>query len=104
MNAKETGRPHHEAAPSDKHPDFISDNSTAAQRRRALEALEAGPKSTIELRRRWDILSPAPRIKELRDRGYVILTNWVQHATDCGKLHRVALYVLVSSATTETQA
>ena len=102
MTTKEMGRPHHEAAPNQKHPDSTGDNSTAAQRRRALEALETGPKSTIELRRRWDILSPAPRIKELRDRGYVIVTNWVQHATDCGNLHRVALYVLVSSAAAGT--
>lgn len=93
--------PENEAALNETDGHFTGDNSTAAQRRRALEALESGPKSTIELRRRWDILSPAPRIKELRDRGYVIVTNWVQHATDCGKLHRVALYVLSGSASAE---
>src|SRR5678815_795668 len=94
MTTNEKGRPHHDAAPYQTHLQFTADNSTAAQRKRALEALGTGPKSTIELRRRWDILSPAPRIKELRDRGYVIVTDWVQHATDCGQLHRVALYVL----------
>ena len=97
MNSNEKGRPHHEAAPLEQYADSKPDSSAAAQRRRTLEALESGPKSTIELRRRWDILSPAPRILELRARGYMILTNWVQQATDCGKLHRVALYVLVST-------
>jgi len=98
MTKNEKGRPLHEAAPKDQHPDFTGDNSTAAQRSRLLVALETGPKSTIELRRTWDILSPAPRVKELRDQGVQILTNRVQHATECGKLHRVALYVLLSTA------
>ena len=101
MATNEKGRPHHEAAPREQHPDFTGGNSTAAQRSRLLRALEAGPKSTIELRRAWDILSPAPRIKELRDEGVKILTNRVQHATDCGMLHNVALYVLISTATAE---
>ena len=104
MTTNEKGRPHHEAAPFTLHADFTRDNSAAAQRRRTFAALETGPKSTIELRRRWDILSPAPRVLELRARGHTILTNWVEHATDCGKLHRVALYVLVSSAAAEAPA
>ena len=32
---------------------------------------------------------------ELKNRGFDILTHWVHHATDSGKLHRVALYVLL---------
>jgi len=71
-----------------------SNNSTAAQRARALEHLRTGPKSTIQLRRDADILSPAARVMELKRRGYEIVTHWVQHETDSGKLHRVALYVL----------
>jgi hypothetical protein len=31
---------------------------------------------------------------ELRRRGYLIDTVWIERPTDCGKLHRVALYVL----------
>ena len=38
---------------------------------------------------------PAARILELKRRGFDILTHWVLEATDCGKLHRVALYVLM---------
>lgn len=75
--------------------DTTPTNDAAAQRRRAIAMLHTGPKSTIQLRRDGDILAPAARILELRRRGFDILTQWVQEATDCGKLHRVALYVLM---------
>jgi Helix-turn-helix domain len=68
---------------------------SAAQRLRALELMRTGPKSTIQLRRDGDILQPAARIFELKARGYEIVTHWVQQATDCGTLHRVALYALM---------
>lgn len=101
MTKRGMGRPSEGADPNEQHRQFTAsasiDSSTEAQRARTLEALRGGPKSTIELRRYWDILSPAPRIKELRDKqGCSILTNWVHHPTDCGKIHRVAHYVLVS--------
>ena len=72
-----------------------ANNDAAAQRRRAIAMLRTGPKSTLQLRRDGDILAPAARILELKRRGFDILTNWVHEATDCGKLHRVALYVLM---------
>ncbi len=90
--------PNNEAAPNELQPKSKpADNSesASAQRRRVLDALRSGPKSTIQLRRDWDILSPAARVLELKRRGSDILTQWVHHATDCGKLHRVALYVLL---------
>ena len=62
---------------------------------RALQLLRSGPKSTLQLRRDADILSPAARVLELKRRGFDILTQWVHQPTDCGKLHRVALYVLM---------
>lgn len=72
------------------------DNSTSAQRRRLLEAMSRHPVSTIEARRDLDILHPAGRVKELRDwEGHQIDTVWSHEPTDCGKLHRVARYVLV---------
>jgi hypothetical protein len=73
----------------------LNSNDAAAQRARLLEALRHGPKHTIQLRSDSDILSPAPRILELRRRGFDILTQWVHQPTDCGKVHRVAQYVLV---------
>jgi hypothetical protein len=70
-------------------------NSAAAQRGRVLVALRSGPKSTLHLRRDCDVLAPAARVLELKQRGHHILTHWVNEPTDCGKLHRVALYVLL---------
>lgn len=70
-------------------------NSSANQRERLFEALRAcGSITTLEARKHLDILSPAPRIMELRRGGKGIRTDLVRQATDCGKLHRVGLYVL----------
>jgi hypothetical protein len=84
-----------EAALNQTPPKSNAGNSTAAQRARAIELLRTGPKSTLQLRRDGDILAPAARILELKKRGFEILTQWVHQATECGKLHRVALYVLL---------
>ena len=94
MNEKKA-TPNHEAAPKELHPKSKAGNDAAAQRLRALDLLRSGPKSTIQLRRDGDILAPAARILELKRRGFEIHTERVQQATDCGKLHRVALYVLL---------
>lgn len=70
-------------------------NSTEAQRNRLLDALRRCMVSTIAARRDLDIMMPAARIHELRHRyGYQINKVWIKQTTDCGKLHRVALYVL----------
>lgn len=95
---KKMATPKNEAAAKDLPPESKASNGgndAAAQRRRALDLLRSGPKSTIQLRRDADILAPAARILELKRRGFDILTHWVHHATDSGKLHRVALYVLL---------
>lgn len=92
---KNEATPKIEAAPKDLHSKSSASNDAAAQRLRALDLLRSGPKSTIQLRRDGDILAPAARILELKRRGFEILTQWVQQATDCGKVHRVALYVLL---------
>ncbi len=97
MNEKKA-TPNNEAAPNELHPQSKAGNGgndSAAQRWRALDLLRSGPKSTLQLRRDGDILAPAARVLELKRRGFDILTHWVQQATDSGKLHRVALYVLL---------
>ena len=97
MNEKKA-TPINEAAPNNSQSKSTANdnsNDAAAQRRRALELLRSGPKSTLQLRRDADILSPAARVLELKRRGFEIMTQWVQQPTDCGKLHRVALYVLM---------
>jgi len=87
--------PRNEAALKSSHAKSTAGNDAAAQRLRALDLLRTGPKSTIQLRRDGDILAPAARILELKRRGFDILTQWAQQATDCGTVHRVALYVLL---------
>ncbi|MEN9902547.1 MAG: hypothetical protein RL651_1211 [Pseudomonadota bacterium] len=70
-------------------------NSAQNQRERILDALRThGAITTIEMRKYLDVMSPAPRIMELRRMGKRITTHWVKQATDSGKAHRVALYVL----------
>ena len=91
----ERATPKIEAAPKNVHRESSASNDAAAQRPRVLDMLRTGPKSTLQLRRDGDILAPAARILELKRRGSDILTQRVQQATDCGKLHRVALYVLL---------
>ena len=85
-----TGTAPNQSKPRQQH------NSTEAQRQRLLAALRRSPVTTIEARRDLDILHPAGRVKELRhNEGHQILTAWSYEPTDCGKLHRVARYVLV---------
>lgn len=71
-------------------------NSAEAQRFRAWEWIKRfGSATTIDLRRECDIMMPAARIHELRHKfGCNITTLWVYQPTECGKLHRVARYVL----------
>lgn len=80
------------AGRDDRH---FADDSAQAQRRRLLDALRVAPVSTIEARRNLDILMPGTRVHELRHReGFKINTHWSKEPTECGKLHRVARYVL----------
>jgi hypothetical protein len=74
-------------------------NGSAAQRARLLAALREGPVTTLRARRELDILGVAPRIFELRHRdGHDIALIWTDEATECGRLHRVARYVLMAEA------
>lgn len=74
-------------------------NSAKLQRQRALVRLRHGPATTLQLRREEDILMPATRIFELRAMGYMIDKVWIDQPTECGRIHRVAQYVLVEEAT-----
>lgn len=73
-------------------------NTAQAQRARLLDALRTGPVTTLEARRQLDIMAPAARVMELRGLGHQITTVWTLQPTDCGKLHRVAMYVLTGGA------
>ena len=72
-----------------------------AQRERILKALRKSPLSTLAARRDLDVMHPAARVQELRDRGNQIITEWRHEATERGKTHRVANYVLLKEAGNE---
>lgn len=71
-------------------------NSLEAQRQRLRDWFAVhGRIDTLAARRDLDILMPAARVHELRHRfGMEIDLVWVQQPTDCGRVHRVGLYVL----------
>lgn len=71
------------------------DDSSQSQRLRLLERLKVEPVDTITARRELDVMHPAARIQELKQRGKLIDTVRVGRPSDCGKVHRVALYVLL---------
>jgi len=65
--------------------------STEIQQMMVLRALMEGPKTTVELRR-LNILSPAPRVMELRNMGIDIDTDWARFNDSDGLEHRVGEY------------
>ena len=72
-------------------------NDAETQANRSLEAFQALTSlTTQDIRQELDIMHPAGRVKELRARGYDIRTVWESYPTACGKLHRMARYVLMS--------
>ena len=76
----------------------IYSTSAAVQRQRILAYMEEhGSITTYEAREVLGIASPAPRIKELRDRGYAIITLFQDLPDANGLIHpRSARYVLLS--------
>lgn len=97
MTDQEKAAGANQAANQNKQSDHTG-NSANAQQLRLLKALRKGRVSTLSARRDLDILHPAARIQELRDRGYEIKTHWQTEFTDGGHEHRVAAYVLVREA------
>ena len=78
----ETSKPNH------------SGNSAQAQRQRLKRYLqEHGYITTIQARHLLDVICPAARIFELRERGCNIETLLVTDVTPEGRRHRVAKYV-----------
>ena len=73
----------------------LSDVSSATQRTQILTYLKTyGSATTLDIRNNLHILSPAPRILELRERGEPIITVRENQPTPDGKEHYVARYVL----------
>lgn len=72
----------------------IKNTSKETQRIAILAALRSGSKSTIQLREELGICSPAPRILELRARGYDITTAYRDEVDSAGVKHRIGVYTL----------
>lgn len=79
----------------------IQDVSNASQRQRLLAGLiEAGADgiTTVQARRDLNVMQPAPRIKELREQGYIIATIRQTVLDDYGRKHpAVGRYVLMAT-------
>ncbi|MDR5879401.1 helix-turn-helix domain-containing protein [Caballeronia sp. LZ032] len=74
------------------------ENTAGHQRARLLEAMKVrGGVTTLEAMRFLDIVDPRPRIVELRKEGYRIKTLWTRQPSECGRLHSVGLYALISA-------
>lgn len=79
------------------HKKNLSANSNAAQRARLLNYLREFSCTTLQARDELNIMSPAARVKELREAGYNIVTNWVIDSDHEGREHKVGQYVLLTS-------
>ncbi|WP_239374245.1 helix-turn-helix domain-containing protein [Snodgrassella gandavensis] len=75
----------------------LADTSYATQRSFILQCLREQPHSTLELRA-LGICSPASRINELRNQGYVIETTRRHEYDSAGVLHSIAVYTLLANA------
>ncbi|MEJ1413702.1 MAG: helix-turn-helix domain-containing protein [Candidatus Sedimenticola sp. (ex Thyasira tokunagai)] len=76
----------------------LATNSTANQCLRILRYLQKNCcLTTITAREKMGIMAPAPRIQELREQGYIIITNRLTLTDALGVHHpRSAEYVLLS--------
>ncbi len=73
----------------------LNDTSASSQRARVIHALHTGAKTTLELRADHGVLMPAPRIFELKNRGWGIAKTTIKAFTLDGVLHSgIARYYL----------
>jgi hypothetical protein len=74
-------------------------NDAETQANRLHEGLQLlGSLTTQDIRQDLDIMHPAGRIKDLRARGFDIITDWESYPTACGTRHRMARYVYIGMA------
>ncbi len=76
----------------------LNGTSTSAQRARLLARLQLGPIDTLTARRELNILMPAARIKELKERGNLISKQSISMTDEQGRTHHgIALYHLIQT-------
>ena len=74
----------------------LTNTSTASQRALVKALLRERPHSTLEFRAKG-ICAPAPRIKELKNRGFEIVTSFRSEVDHVGIKHNgIAVYTLLS--------
>ena len=95
MDKKETTSPEKEAALKALRAQFTG-TDPPTQITLLAAALKLFSISTFEISRFLDIYHPAGRIKDLRKRGYNILTVWTTAETEAGVPHRIGRYVLLA--------
>jgi len=80
-----------------KHSEQRYSTNAESQRQRLLAWLQSAPLTTTQARIELDIMHPAARVQELRERGHDIFTHW--ETVDTGKAkHRVGCYVLLQGS------
>ena len=78
--------------------------STESQRSLLLDHLKKGPLTTIQARDELGVMSPAPRVMELRRQGHNIITLWTETVDRTGTKHREGQYVLLTEEEREPVA
>lgn len=82
----------------------IPAKTAAGQRALILAALRQDSVTTFEAMRHLGIYDPRPRISELRDEGYDIVTTRVLIEIEIGETRRVGMYVLRSEPSQKERA
>lgn len=91
----------HTKAGRTEKPNFTN-NTAHNQRIKLLDWLfEKNSITTTQARETLDVMSPAPRIFELRKAGYLINTIWESWVSEYGIKHRIARYVLMQKQPVE---
>ncbi|GAV20826.1 hypothetical protein MMIC_P1801 [Mariprofundus micogutta] len=68
--------------------------STSQQRNEIIRMIRSkGRMSTLDARNNG-IMHPAMRVKELRNQGHKIVTNWINQTDHAGIGHRIAVYTI----------
>lgn len=78
--------------------------STESQRFLLLDHLKKGPFTTIQARDELGVMSPAPRVMELRRQGHNIITLRTETVDRTGTKHREGQYVLLTEEEREPVA
>lgn len=83
---------------SHKDSTLLNSTNASAQRARLLARLQLGPIDTLTARSDLNVLHPAARIKELKERGHPIRAQRISMTDDQGRTHHgIALYYLTQT-------